>query len=156
MPIRVEDRFIGVINLAKGAASPVDPRAFSPMDLQFLSTLIAHVAYALENARLLEEARLSTERLQNVVEDLRTAQTRLVEGETLRAMGQMSSGMAHHLNNLLAVVSGRIQLLLRHVEDQKVRRPLEIAKQASEDAADVVRRVLEFTTMQPVLDTASV
>src|SRR5437667_458827 len=47
MPIRVEDRVIGIINLAKGAASPVDPRAFSPMDLQFLSTLIAHVAYAL-------------------------------------------------------------------------------------------------------------
>src|SRR5437867_3486754 len=89
MPIRVDDRVIGVINLAKGAASPVDPRAFSPMDLQFLSTLIAHVAYALENARLLEESRLSTERLQNVVEDLRTAQTRLVEGETGRALGQM-------------------------------------------------------------------
>src|SRR5205823_3507310 len=84
LPIRVEDRIIGVVNLAKGAASPVDPRAFSPMDLQFLSTLMAHVAYALENARLLEDARLNTERLQTVVEDLRTAQTRLVEGETVR------------------------------------------------------------------------
>src|SRR5438034_995073 len=153
MPIRVEDRVIGVINLAKGAASPVDPRAFSPMDLQFLSTLIAHVAYALENARLLEESRLSTERLQNVVEDLRTAQTRLVEGETGRALGQMASGMAHHLNNLLAVVSGRLQLLLMRVQDPVLRKPLETAERAVGDAAEVVRRVLGFAAAQPVPET---
>ena len=156
MPIRVEDRVIGVINLAKGTASPVDPRAFSPMDLQFLSTLIAHVAYALENARLLEEARLNTERLQNVVGDLRTAQTRLVEGETGRALGQMASGMAHHLNNLLAVVSGRLQLLLMRVQDPVLRKPLETAERAVGDAAEVVRRVLGFAAAQPVPETTRV
>src|SRR5207249_2515419 len=101
LPIRVEDRVTGVIKLAKGDASLLDPRAFSAMDVQFLSTLIAHVAYALENARLLEDSRSTTQRLQQVVEELRTAQTRLVEGETVRALGQMASGMAHHLNNLL-------------------------------------------------------
>jgi signal transduction histidine kinase len=155
-PIRVEDRIIGVVNLAKGAASPVDPRRFSPMDLQFLSTLMAHVAYALENARLLEEARLSTERLQTVVEDLRTAQTRLVEGETVRALGQMASGMAHHLNNLLAVVSGRLQLLLLRALDPAVRKPLETAERAVGDAAEVVRRVLGFSAAPPVPETTRV
>ena len=156
MPIRVEDRIIGVVNLAKGAASPADPRAFSPMDLQFLSTLMAHVAYALENARLLEDARLNTERLQTVVEDLRTAQTRLVEGETVRALGQMASGMAHHLNNLLAVVSGRLQLLLLRAHDPALRKPLETAERAVGDAAEVVRRVLGFSAAQPVPETIRV
>src|SRR5207248_10837234 len=51
LPIRVEDRVTGVIKLAKGDASLLDPRAFSAMDVQFLSTLIAHVAYALEKDR---------------------------------------------------------------------------------------------------------
>jgi len=111
---------------------------------------MAHVAYALENARLLEEARLSTERLQTVVEDLRTAQTRLVEGETVRALGQMASGMAHHLNNLLAVVSGRLQLLLLRASDPALRKPLETAERAVGDAAEVVRRVLGFSAAQPV------
>jgi signal transduction histidine kinase len=156
LPIRVEDRIIGVVNLAKGAASPMDPRAFSPMDLQFLSTLMAHVAYALENARLLEDARLNTERLQTVVEDLRTAQTRLVEGETVRALGQMASGMAHHLNNLLAVVSGRLQLLLLRAHDPALRKPLETAERAVGDAAEVVRRVLGFSAAQPVPETMRV
>src|SRR5262245_35909140 len=156
LPIRVEDRIIGVISVAKGEATPLDPRAFSPMDLQFLSTLIAHVAYALENARLLEDSRLTAERLQKVVEELRTAQTRLVEGETVRALGQMASGMAHHLNNLLAVVSGRLQLLLLRAQDPRLRTPLETAERAVGDAAEVVRRVLGFSAAQPVPETTRV
>jgi signal transduction histidine kinase len=156
LPIRVEDRIIGVISVAKGEARPLDPRAFSPMDLQFLSTLIAHVAYALENARLLEDSRLTTERLQKVVEELRTAQTRLVEGETVRALGQMASGMAHHLNNLLAIVSGRLQLLLLRAQDPALRKPLETAERAVGDAAEVVRRVLGFSAAQPVPESTRV
>jgi signal transduction histidine kinase/CheY-like chemotaxis protein len=157
LPIRVEERIIGVINLGKGqAASAVDARAFSPTDLQFLGTLMAHVAYALDNARLLEEARLTTERLQAVVQDLRTAQTRLVEGETVRALGQMASGMAHHLNNLLAIVSGRLQLLLLRADQPTLRKPLETADRAVGDAAEVVRRVLGFSAAQPVLESTRV
>src|SRR5207237_10910585 len=53
LPIRVEDRILGVGNLAEGAASPMDPRAFSPMRLRFLCSLVAHVAYARETAGLL-------------------------------------------------------------------------------------------------------
>jgi len=155
LPVRVEDRIIGVVNLAKSAAAPPTP-AFSPTDLQFLNTLMTHIAYAVDNARLLQEAQLSTNRLRRAMEDLRTTQTRIVEGETLRAVGQMASGMAHHVNNLLAVISGRVQLLLGRPIQAEVRRPLEIVQQATFDAADVVRRVLGFTAVQPVASGASV
>jgi signal transduction histidine kinase/CheY-like chemotaxis protein len=148
LPVRVEDRIIGVVNLAKGAAAAPSP-AFSPTDLQFLNTLMTHIAYALDNARLLQEARLSANRLRSAMEDLRTTQTRAVEGETLRAMGQMASGMAHHVNNLLAVISGRTQLLMVKTLPPEMRRPLEIIQRATFDAADVVRRVLGFASMQP-------
>jgi signal transduction histidine kinase len=148
LPLRVEARIIGVVNLAKSAAAAPSP-AFSPTDLLFLNTLMTHIAYAVDNARLLQEARLSTNRLRSAMEDLRTTQTRVVEGETLRAMGQMASGMAHHVNNLLAVISGRTQLLLVRAPTPETRRPLEIIQRATFDAADVVRRVLGFASMQP-------
>jgi signal transduction histidine kinase len=148
LPVRVEDRIIGVVNLAKSAALAPSP-AFSPTDLQFLNTLMTHIAYAVDNARLLQEARLSTNRLRRAMEDLRTTQTRMVEGETLRAMGQMASGMAHHVNNLLAVISGRTQLLLVKATQPEMRRPLEIIQRAAFDAAEVVRRVLGFASTQP-------
>ena len=155
LPVRVEDRIIGVVNLAKSAAAPPTP-AFSPTDLQFLNTLMTHIAYAVDNARLLQEAQLSANRLRRAMEDLRTTQTRIVEGETLRAVGQMASGMAHHVNNLLAVISGRVQLLLGRSHPARGRRPLEIVQQATFDAADVVRRVLGFTALQPVASGAPV
>jgi signal transduction histidine kinase len=147
LPVRVEDRIIGVVNLAKSAAAAPSP-AFSPTDLQFLNTLMTHIAYAVDNARLLQEARLSTTRLRSAMEDLRSTQTRVVEGETLRAMGQMASGMAHHVNNLLAVISGRTQLMLARGPQAEMRRPLEIIQRATFDAAEVVRRVLGFASMQ--------
>jgi signal transduction histidine kinase/CheY-like chemotaxis protein len=155
LPVRVDDRIIGVVNLAKAASAPSSP-AFTPTDLQFLSTLMTHVAYAVDNARLLQEANLSTNRLRRAMEDLRTTQARVVEGETLRAVGQMASGMAHHVNNLLAVISGRTQLLLARSTQPDVRRPLEVIQRATFDAADVVRRVLGFTAVQPVTEQASV
>ena len=156
LPVRVEDRIIGVVNLAKSATAAPSP-AFSPTDLQFLNTLMTHIAYAVDNARLLQEARLSATRLRSAMEDLRTTQNRVVEGETLRAMGQMASGMAHHVNNLLAVISGRTQLLLVRASTQAdMRRPLEIIQQAAFDAADVVRRVLGFASMQPAPPAAAV
>jgi signal transduction histidine kinase/ActR/RegA family two-component response regulator len=155
LPVRVEDRIIGVVNLAKSAVAAPSP-AFSPTDLQFLNTLMTHIAYAVDNARLLQEARLSTNRLRSAMEDLRTTQSRVVEGETLRAMGQMASGMAHHVNNLLAVISGRTQLLLaRHPPDDS-RRPLEIIQRATFDAAEVVRRVLGFASLQAAPTAAPV
>jgi signal transduction histidine kinase/CheY-like chemotaxis protein len=155
LPVRVEDRIIGVVNLAKSAAAAPSP-AFSPTDLQFLNTLLTHIAYAIDNARLLQEARLSATRLRSAMADLRSTQTRAVEGETLRAMGQMASGMAHHVNNLLAVISGRTQLLLTRGPAPEVRRPLEIIQQATFDAAEVVRRVLGFAAMHHAPEAAPV
>lgn len=155
LPVRVDDRIIGVVNLAKSATAAPSP-AFSPTDLLFLNTLMTHIAYAVDNARLLQEARLAANRLRSAMEDLRTTQTRVVEGETLRAMGQMASGMAHHVNNLLAVISGRTQLLLVRDPAPEVRRPLEIIQRAAFDAAEVVRRVLGFASVQPAPASAPV
>jgi signal transduction histidine kinase len=151
MPIRVADRVIGVINMAnkKEAGGPA-PHPFSPTDLQFLNALMTYIGYSVDNARLLEDAQQSARQLQAVVDDLKTTQAQLVRGETLRAMGQLSSGMAHHLNNLFAVMVGRTQLLLRTVEDAGVRRALQIVERTALDGAEVVRRVQRFGRVEPV------
>ncbi|OGK80003.1 MAG: hypothetical protein A2X52_04000 [Candidatus Rokubacteria bacterium GWC2_70_16] len=160
LPIRVEERVIGVINLAKKqhtGGGPHAVRAFTASDLQFLNTLMGYIAYALDNARLLQEARDTADRLQEAVDELRATQARLVQGETLRAMGQLASGMAHHLNNLLMVVSTRIQLLARRLDDPETRGALDIAERAIRDAAEVVSRVRRFARAeQPVSDVAAV
>ncbi len=160
MPIRVGDRVLGVINMAKkrehAMSDALRPPPFSSTDLHFLNALMTYIGYAVDNSRLLEEAQTSAQRLQTVVDDLKSTQTQLVRGETLRAMGQLSSGMAHHLNNLFAVILGRVELLLGKVEEASVRRSLEIIQRTAQDGAEVVRRVQRFSRVQPVSDAVAV
>ena len=160
MPIRVGDRVIGVINMAKrrdGAVSDaLRMPPFGSTDLQFLNALMTYIGYAVDNSRLLEEAQSSATQLQGVVDDLKSTQAQLVRGETLRAMGQLSSGMAHHLNNLFAVILGRVELLMGKVQEQSVRRSLEIIQRTAQDGAEVVRRVQRFSRVQPVSDAVAV
>jgi signal transduction histidine kinase/CheY-like chemotaxis protein len=159
LPVRVGDRVIGVINLAKkedASTAPPTPRPFSPTDLQFLTALLTYIGYAVDNARLLQEAQESAGQLQNVVDDLRATQAQLVRGETLTAIGKLASGMAHHLNNLFAVILGRLETVLVKVPDPEVRRYLEIVQRAAQDGAEVVRRVQRFSRVQPVSRTMPV
>ena len=158
-PVRLGDRVIGVINLAKEPSGPVrrgEVQPFSPTDLQFLQALMTYAAYAMDNARLLEETRQSNQRLKEVIEELKAAQEQLVRGETLRALSVLVSGVTHHFNNLLAVVQGRIQYLLRRGQAPEIQRSLEIAERAALDAAEVVRQVRDFSQEQPVSDAVSV
>lgn len=103
----------------------------------------AHTVLALDNARLYAQS-------ERALEDLKAAQERVVRGETLRALGELASGAAHHLNNLLAVISGRVQLMLRREEAEAQRRPLEVVERAARDAADVVHRLQQFARAEPV------
>jgi len=153
MPLRAGDRIIGVIDLVRrhdGDDASAVPHPFSPSDLQFLSTLLTYIAYAVDNARLLDDAQQAARQRQRVLDDLRATQAQLVRGETLSAIGKLASGMAHHLNNLLAVVLGRLETLLAREPDPESRRYIEIIQRAAQDGAEVVRRVQRFSRVQPM------
>jgi signal transduction histidine kinase len=88
---------------------------------------------------------------QDALARLKEAQERLVRGETLRALGELAAGAAHHLNNLLAVAIGRVELLRdRVLETPDARHTLEVIDRALTDAGEVVRRVQAFSRRQPI------
>lgn len=82
-------------------------------------------------------------------DELKAAQKQLVQSEKLRAIGEIASGVAHDFNNALGIILGNIQLLLRTSTDEKVTARLRSMEQASLDATETVRRIREFTCMQP-------
>ncbi|HLL14128.1 MAG TPA: PAS domain S-box protein [Pyrinomonadaceae bacterium] len=75
---------------------------------------------------------------------LRARFEREAESEKMRSLGQLSAGVAHNFNNALAAVLGRTQLLLRSVTDERHRRSLEVIETATQDAAEIVRRIQTF------------
>jgi excisionase family DNA binding protein len=143
VPIRSRDSIEGAIFVANRAARP-----FTDLDEATLLRLADHAAVALRVAAAPDGARLD-DRTQQALADLKAAQEQLVRGETLRALGELAGGAAHHLNNLLAIVWGRVQLLLRREEAGPRRRSLEIVERATKDAADVVRRLQQFARTEP-------
>jgi signal transduction histidine kinase/ActR/RegA family two-component response regulator len=130
IPIVLDGSTVAVLNLAGSA-----PFSFDADGRDVLDSFVAQAAAALRNARLYEERRLANEQL--------------IQSERLRALGEMAAGVAHHFNNLLAIVSGRTQLLLRRTEDGELRRALSIIEQAVSDGAQRVRRIQEFTRTRP-------
>jgi PAS domain S-box-containing protein len=69
----------------------------------------------------------------------------LIQTEKLRALGQMTSGVAHDFNNALAAILGNTQLLLFTVKDQEVKEALQIIEKVAMDSAQTVRRLQDFT-----------
>jgi len=67
------------------------PGAFPQNTVDLIKTFAAQSALAIENARLFENVEAS-------LEDLRTAQDRLVQTEKLASLGQLTAGIAHEMS----------------------------------------------------------
>ncbi len=130
--LRAKGALVGVLAVADKPG-----RVFSEAELALLQAFADQAALALENARLYYRA-------QQAYAELTEAQDRLVRGETLRAMGELAAGVAHHVNNLLAVILGRIQLALGKEPPADLVRHLRIAERATLDGAEVIRRMRGF------------
>ncbi len=74
------------------------PGAFPQNTVDLIKTFAAQSAVAIENARLFQNVEAS-------LEDLRTAQDRLIQTEKLASLGQLTAGIAHEIKNPLNFVN---------------------------------------------------
>ena len=74
------------------------PGAFPQNTVDLIKTFAAQSAVAIENARLFKNVEAS-------LEDLRTAQDRLVQTQKLASLGQLTAGIAHEIKNPLNFVN---------------------------------------------------
>jgi two-component system, NtrC family, sensor kinase len=69
------------------------------------STFADQAAIAIENVRLFESVEARTRELAKSLEDLRSAQDRLVQTQKLASLGQLTAGIAHEIKNPLNFVN---------------------------------------------------
>ncbi|MCK5452978.1 MAG: response regulator [Calditrichia bacterium] len=61
--------------------------------------------------------------------------------ERMKLVGELASGSAHHLNNILSVITGRSQILAKKLNDSSYSKDIAMIEQAAEDGAQAVRRL---------------
>jgi two-component system NtrC family sensor kinase len=91
---------IGAINVTREEARP-----FSDRQIELLRTFADQAVIAIENVRLFKQLEARTRELSQSLDELRTAQDRLVQTEKLASLGQLTAGIAHEIKNPLNFVN---------------------------------------------------
>ncbi len=89
-------------------------------------------------------------RVAEAIRQTQAAQTRLLDGQKHEAIGRLTGGLAHDLNNFLQTMSTGLQVLDRLVKEEGGRRVIEASTRAVGKAATLVRQMLAFGRSQPL------
>lgn len=94
-------------------------------------------------------ARGLNEELAEMGRRLLASQAELTRARSLVMIGDMAAGAAHELNNPLAVISGRAQLLNREGADEEVRKSAALIAEHAHRASGMVSELMEFAKPSP-------
>ena len=142
-------------------------RDFTKDDINFLQSIANIITFALKRKRLEDDLKVlnksleirvvdRTDQLSQKNEELifeiserKRMEKTLLQSEKLKALGVMSSGVAHEFNNILAIIMGYAQLMRQGYGDhKKLGKGIGVIIEAAKDGAEIVRRMQEFTNQQ--------
>jgi signal transduction histidine kinase len=116
-------------------------------DLQ--QALAAATALALAMVQGRARAVLLGEQFAQASQVLDQAQDALTETRTLSAIVEMSAGAAHELNNPLAIISGRAQLMLSKATRDEDRKIWSLMSQQAQRISDIISELMAFASPPP-------
>jgi signal transduction histidine kinase len=105
VPVVYQGRSIGTISVFDREAAPGDAGRLTHDDQALLQSLANQVAVAIRNAQVCDE-------LTATVEDLKRTRDRLVQRETLAAVGRMAEGVAQQIRIPLTPIENLAQRML--------------------------------------------
>jgi signal transduction histidine kinase len=130
VPLLSTDKVVGALVVRRR-----QPGEFSKGAIELLQTFGAQSVLAIQNARLFESVEARTRELASSLDDLRTAQDRLVQTEKLASLGQLTAGIAHEIKNPLNFVNNFSSVSVELIDE--LREALAAAKLDSKLQAEI-------------------
>jgi putative nucleotidyltransferase with HDIG domain len=137
-PLRMADKVVAVLIFE--VFSKQNELLESDHALLACKVAAASIAMALEGQKHLELA----ERFVQLMSTLRQTRTELAKSQSLAGLAEMAAGAAHELNNPLAVISGRAQLLTESEEDDEKKQMLTQITERTEEIKQIVNDLMSF------------
>jgi signal transduction histidine kinase len=132
VPVRARQVVLGTLSLGRQLAV-----GFTDEEVALLQVVADQIGLALEHARLHAETRRQ-------LEELERAQSAVVRAERLSAVGELTRGVAHEINNPLAIILGQVDVLRDDGSGEALPRALQAIEKAARRAAAVVRDLRQF------------
>lgn len=112
-----------------------------------------HIAHLLRSAvlkvRLMEHLQRNQEDLSQALLRNQHINQQILQTERLAAVGQLAAGAAHEINNPLAIISARAQLLELKEQDEKRKKELAVISQQIERISKILSNLMEFARPVP-------
>ncbi len=121
LPLQVKGKPIGVVTVQSFQAN-----AYTEYHLDMLRTLAVYIAIALDNAEAYQNQL-------KALEDLKAAQSQLVQAEKMASLGQLTAGIAHEINNPVNFIASNVDPLKLDLND--LRELVETLRDPNEQAA---------------------
>lgn len=142
------DRESGIEALKQGAEDYI----FKASGDRERDEFFIRIRRALEKAKLQRDIYAYQNHLEQKVDErtreLKETQEKLVQSERLRSLGVITTGVAHDFNNILGVILGRTQLLLRRVKDGTIGKDLEIIEKSALKGSATIKRMQDYTRIR--------
>jgi len=99
LPLKVKDNCIGVLTV-----QCFKENAYTENHLNILRNIAIYTSIALENAQTYHVIEIQKEEIESNLDNLRKAQTELIQAEKMASLGQLVAGIAHEINTPIGAI----------------------------------------------------